>query len=406
MESACTILRPPFHFAAQKLYTTSRTCYAYAHKLQVELFCRCLELRDLELRDLLVDQAGRSAMFLRLGGPAAEKWGEFSMNTFLRTSVALWLFGSHCFAQSLTSQDIEQRKTEAISRFQQAIRQNDARQIRSEWLVVCHLEKNDLIRLIELCDEFSMPSESAWVTSAIERIINRSQGSLDVHAIELILQDPKRPVASSCVALAILDRVQPGYREKFLVTVEAECLKDLEPPRYPLGLVSQWKVIGPLPSEVGSLTMQPHPIETQFQKRALSFDKAVEFDNKEWQWKSFKIAPDATSLNFSEIFEGVGNDSVCFAAATLKSNSKRKVHILVSGDQPIQLWLNGEMIISPSDYDEQTRVQQHRLPAELKKGVNELLIKILINGGAYGAVEQFETSTEQRTDELSVRIVE
>lgn len=357
------------------------------------------------------------------------------MGVMFRASFFFVLMSCQLAAQSTEEQEAEFRKAEAVTRFKKAIDERDSTRIRGEWLIVCHLDKDDLIKLVDLCDNYSKPSELAWITSAIDRVAARSPQAVGIVELERILKDKNRAGQSRRIALSLLEQANPGYRSHFLATADhdpeflrdhvaeqieaatqlqrdgdsveatrrfltlysiatdpeqiiaiSEQLRDktaVGPLHERLGVVSRWHVIGPFPSEKRLGPQQTFPVETKYLQNELRFDEAIEYEGKSFEWKGFEITPEATSLKFAQVLPG-RNDSVYFAATTLESSSNRSVEVLASGHETLQLWLNGEMIIDAPFYDQRPRLDRYRSRVELKEGPNVLFAKVCMGEGAGG----------------------
>lgn len=343
------------------------------------------------------------------------------------------LISASLFAQSFDEEREQQmRFRELLTPFQQALKERDPIQLRMQWLVVSQLDEHVLIPLLDLCEEYSSPAEMAWITTAIDKITSRSLNDLEFEKLEPLLMDTKRSGRGRRVVLSILEQIKPGYRDGFLLSaeldpefhrdymssqidkavqirdqgnvgeatrkltqlydraVDAEQIisiynmikeqPDLVSLHERLGLISEWKVIGPFPSEKARGPEQTYPVEIQYLNKQLDLSQSYDVDGKSIGWIAFKIAKDVTSLKFGQVLAG-RNDSVYFASTSVHSDVIKRVELLASGGETIQLWHNGVLVIDAPFYNQRPRLDRHRCLVELKEGDNTFLAKVCIGEG-------------------------
>ncbi|MFN7291394.1 MAG: hypothetical protein ACK5YR_00160 [Pirellula sp.] len=343
------------------------------------------------------------------------------------------LISASLFAQSFDDEREQQmRFRELLTPFQQALKERDPVQLRMQWLVVSQLDEHVLVPLLDLCEEYSSPAEMAWITTAIDKITSRSLHKLEFENLEPRLLDTKRSGRGRRVVLSILERIKPGYRDGFLLSVESdpefhrdymssqidkavqirdqgnigeanglltqlydraidaeqivsiynmiEEQSNLVSLHEKLGLISEWKVIGPFPSEKAKGPEQTYPVESQYLNEQLDISQSYAVDGKSLDWKSFEIGKDVTSLKFGQVLAG-RNDSVYFAATTVHSDVKKRVELLASGGETIQLWHNGVLVIDAPFYNQRPRLDRYRCLVELKEGDNTIFAKVCIGEG-------------------------
>jgi len=81
---------------------------------------------------------------------------------------------------------------------------------------------------------------------------------------------------------------------------------------------------------------------------------------------------------------GKHKGAVAYAFATVDSPMEQPVEIRVGSNNAVQIFLNGERIFSKEEYHHGNRMDQYIAPGKLKKGANEILLKVCQNEQTQG----------------------
>ena len=98
------------------------------------------------------------------------------------------------------------------------------------------------------------------------------------------------------------------------------------------------------------------------------------------QWRT---APPADHANLATLFPGAENCVAYLRTAVIAPQDCRAV-LLLGSDDGIKAWLNGEVVHS-NNVDRGQVVDQDAAPIKLKKGANELMLKVTQGGGGWSA---------------------
>ena len=265
-----------------------------------------------------------------------------------------------------------------------------------------------------------------WLRSVFDEIADRELtaggGRIDRKALRLIADDAKQSGSARRLALDLLDRLEPGTKQVFLLLhlndvefaadavaetlVSATELKDrgdtqgavtqlksafqatIEPEQVRivaarlkdlgesvdvvshLGTVTHWHVIGPFPGRSMQAVTEAFPPE-------VSLDLKAQYDGKlgPVSWKTVEQSASDEWLDFKKLLAET-DDAVAYAAAVVMSDGEREVELRAGADDNLQLWLNGQRVLSSPSFYQRPRTDRHRVKVRLKAGENTLLAKV------------------------------
>lgn len=137
-----------------------------------------------------------------------------------------------------------------------------------------------------------------------------------------------------------------------------------------LGLLRTWQVIGPFP---GKSTSDRTPLFDSASPIDLSAKHAGKAG--EVTWKSITLVPGELSVNLKQHVAET-DDAVTYTTTTIVSEQDREVELRGSGDDNLQVWLNGELVIDSAEFHQRLRTDKHRARVRLRSGANQILVKV------------------------------
>ncbi|MFC1726642.1 glycoside hydrolase family 172 protein [candidate division KSB1 bacterium] len=140
--------------------------------------------------------------------------------------------------------------------------------------------------------------------------------------------------------------------------------------------IQQWHIIGPFPAEEGKNFETAFPPETVIDLKAEYPGKG----GKTAAWQKVKTKDDI--IWFNEIFEEK-EDGIGYGYCRVNSPDDREVLIYTGSDDGIKIFLNNEQVWSNPSY-RGLRKDQDRVKVKLKKGWNDLLVKVAQGMGGWG----------------------
>lgn len=171
---------------------------------------------------------------------------------------------------------------------------------------------------------------------------------------------PSNPKLGDEVAAKVLDHVKEGEiaRRAWALRIK---------PSSGASFIRDWVVCGPF-REAGI-----SGAEAVFK---IAFGPETRAQNLEW-----KSVPPADHLNLAALFPGAEN-CVAYLRTRILAPEDCSAVLLTGSDDGIKGWLNGAVVLS-KNVDRGEVVDQDTSPIKLKKGANELLLKVSQGGGGW-----------------------
>jgi hypothetical protein len=191
-----------------------------------------------------------------------------------------------------------------------------------------------------------------------------------------------------------LEELLSHARDRDQINAIAKDLKDKHAIKIDLtkqfGFITRWNLIGPFDNTKGVGFNVPYPPEKAIDFKATYPAKG----NKEARWQEHATTKD---LGLVDLNETVGKlkGVVQYAYTAVESESERSVEIRAASNNAVRIWLNGKEIFFREEYHHGMEIDQHVGKGTLRKGKNEILIKVCQN-------EQTDSWAEQWSFRLRV----
>jgi hypothetical protein len=174
-------------------------------------------------------------------------------------------------------------------------------------------------------------------------------------------------------ALPLFQKALARARDLAQINKAAKALRDLgqkvDLPTH-LGLVVDWKLIGPFPNKEDKGIDVVYPPENKFEPAA-SYDGL----SGKAKWMGHISAQDMGIVDFDANLSKA-NDAVAYAFTEFTSDRDQDVEIRIGCYTPFKLWLNGAQTLVRGDAFTGMSFDHYPVRAHLKKGVNTLLMKV------------------------------
>jgi len=146
--------------------------------------------------------------------------------------------------------------------------------------------------------------------------------------------------------------------------------------------ITDWLLIGPFDAP----DMDYLPVAYPPEKESALDKRYPGKGGTEAAWKNAGALPDG-SLNLNELFQP--NEQVLiYGLAYVHSPDERTAHLLLGSDDGVRVWLNGALVHSNPAYRGHYP-DQDKVKVTLRKGWNQLLIKVLQGAGGWGFYARF-----------------
>jgi|GEM_PF-125862 hypothetical protein len=271
------------------------------------------------------------------------------------------------------------------------------------------------------------PVAANWFRTAFEQIVRREEAKpqlqLPIAIFKSFARDPKRQGKVRRLLLDLLDRHDPGFRSKLILTLlddpefrgdaVTETLKRGDAARKQgddeqakllfhaafggardssqviaaagrlkavgeevniishMGFVIDWHLLGPFdaPGKTGfKLSFPPEEL----------IDLTAAYDGKasgQIRWKRYQTSDRLGQVNLATAIAPV-KEAVGYAYSDINSPRDQKAELRCGADDNITVWLNGKKVFSRLQWLNGIRLDRFSAPVTLKKGHNILLLKI------------------------------
>jgi hypothetical protein len=165
-------------------------------------------------------------------------------------------------------------------------------------------------------------------------------------------------------------------REVDQIDAVAKALKQLGQPANlseVFGWITDWKVIGPFDNTTNAGFNTPYPPEQ-------AIDLAAEYDGKtgKVRWQGLKATGDYGVVDLNKPC-GSLKSVTGYAYAEFHSEKAGPAQLRLGSKNGWKIWLNGKYIFGRDEYHRGAEIDQYRLPVQLQRGRNTILVKVTQN---------------------------
>lgn len=142
-----------------------------------------------------------------------------------------------------------------------------------------------------------------------------------------------------------------------------------------LGFVTQWHLVVPFDNSNESGYAASYPPEKGVDLKAVYKGK----NGTEARWKGYSSADAPHGEVHLNALLGKLKGTVTYASAVIDSPEERPIQVRGGSMNAIKVFLNGQQVLGVEEYHHGMKVDQYRGSGTLKKGRNELLVKVCQN---------------------------
>ena len=263
-----------------------------------------------------------------------------------------------------------------------------------------------------------------WLRSAVDAIAGRDPRAVPIAALEKfladtshnprarrlayeliggLLNDPSVELRREAVqgvldragktkSAALYQQALDAARDIDQVNAARDALDELgrkvDLPRH-FGFLMHWRVIGPFDNTGRKGFEVVYPPE-----KNIDFAASHKGKSGTVKWSEFKTADSYGMVDINEPY-GHLKEVVAYAHHSFDSKGARDAEIRLGCKNAWKIWVNGNLVFERDEYHRGMRIDQYTLPIRLRKGGNEILIKLCQN-------EQKESWTDQWQFQLRI----
>ena len=177
-------------------------------------------------------------------------------------------------------------------------------------------------------------------------------------------------------AILLYRQALGGAVEPLQVKPIANALKELgvqiDLPRH-FGFLMRWHVIGPFDNTGRTGFDKVYPPENEINLEAVYDGKG-----KESRWEPLETSDPFGKVDLNKPL-GMLKETVGYAYTEFESSRARSAEIRLGCKNAWKIWLNGKLIFGRDEYHRGQKIDQYKLPIELKAGKNTILVKACQN---------------------------
>ena len=223
--------------------------------------------------------------------------------------------------------------------------------------------------------------------SIIPSLIHDPEPSLRRYAIAKILDDASLEKDAE-IALGLYQKALNFAREVDQIQEAAKQLRNrgetinlVEL----MGFITSWEIVGPFDNSERMGFGKVYSPETES-----VYSESYEGKNGQARWTAFSTSHNLGMLDINEEY-GQIKEALAYAKTTFVTDRTQKVQIRLGSKNAWKVWVNGDLLYSRDEYHRgKTRIDQFVIDGELKKGANQILLKVCQNEQTQSWTKQWE----------------
>lgn len=219
------------------------------------------------------------------------------------------------------------------------------------------------------------PAEAEQLTLAL---LNDPSPDLRRHPVSKLLEEGDDLLAKDdkTAALGAYQKAMQSARDEDQVKALAKKLKDLKSPvdlpRH-FGFLMQWHLIAPFTN------VERKGFDTVFPpEKEINLTAAYAGKNESAKWRPFTSTDEYGMVDFNKPFTML-KEVTGYAYTEFDSAEARAAEIRLGCKNGWKVWVNGELLFGRDEYHRGAKLDQYKLPVNLKKGKNTILVKCCQN---------------------------
>lgn len=235
-----------------------------------------------------------------------------------------------------------------------------------------------------LAFEWLRKVEPQTAEQMVPAFLQDSSAELRREAVAKLLEEAKAidEKKSPRLAVAVYKKALTGAVDEDQVKEIVAPLKKLgekvDLPKH-FGFLTAWHITGPFENRGGIGFDAVYPPEKEVDLSATyetKFDDG--FEGGQVRWEAFETTDEYGLVNIQTDIKNY-KGSCMYAVATFESDKDQTVQLRLGTPNAWKLWVNGKLVFAREEYHRGTKMDQYRVSADLKKGDNEILVKVCQN---------------------------
>ena len=226
--------------------------------------------------------------------------------------------------------------------------------------------------------ELIRKADSATANAMVPGLLHDPSTELRREAVAQLMDQASSAAmgGNSNGAILLYRQALGGAVEPAQVKPIANALKELgvqiDLPRH-FGFLMRWHVIGPFDNTDRTGFEKVYPPENEINLEAVYDGKG-----KQSRWEPLETSDAFGKVDLNKPL-GMLKETVGYAYTEFESIRARSAEIRLGCKNAWKIWLNGKLIFGRDEYHRGQKIDQYKLPIELKAGKNTILVKACQN---------------------------
>ncbi len=222
-----------------------------------------------------------------------------------------------------------------------------------------------------LISHFLNDPEPSLRRLAISKLLETARNSKHTKEAKILYQ---KVLANSCEVDQIIEASQALENAGEKIDIQSL-----------MGFLTEWHTMGPYDNTERKGFNTPY-------KPEMMIDSSIDYHEKDEKpkWISLTTEDPFGMLNINSQY-GEIKEVLAYAHTTFNSESNRAAQFRIGSKNAWKLWLNGKLLFARDEYHRgKTRVDQFVINGKLKKGENQILVKVCQNEQTQSWTKQWE----------------
>ncbi|MBG89206.1 MAG: hypothetical protein CMO80_20240 [Verrucomicrobiales bacterium] len=216
----------------------------------------------------------------------------------------------------------------------------------------------DLIKQVQ-------PQRAEWL---IKGMLNDPSVELRRDAVRNVLNDAKARSSTKLYQKA-LDHARDVDQIQTAVAELRKAGKTVDVPKQ-FGFLMDWQVVGPFDNAEKEGFARKYAPESK-----VNLKTAYDGKKDKVKWEAFTSEDQYGMVDINTVY-GMEKGVTAYAFTEYEAKEARKAELRLGSKNAWKIWVNGKFIFGRDEYHRGMRIDQYRLPIQLQKGKNTILVKL------------------------------
>ncbi|MEC9054482.1 MAG: hypothetical protein VX633_04205 [Verrucomicrobiota bacterium] len=191
-------------------------------------------------------------------------------------------------------------------------------------------------------------------------------------AVALLMTSSRKAGENATTYRKALDAARDVDQIQEIAKALAELKEEVDLSRH-FGFLTNWQVIGPFHNSERKGFAEVFPPEKEVDLKA-----SYEGKESEVTWQALSTDDPYGKVDFNKPY-GKLKEVTGYAYHEFDAGEARPAELRLGCKNAWKIWLNGKLVFERDEYHRGQRIDQYKMPVELRKGTNSILLKLCQN---------------------------